>query len=175
MLLAEHFTERSKEIIKSSKWHQGFNLILQSYKNTFCVQKRKKRLYSFIHHTDMLFLFRSNHNNVRTHKWHRTSYAVYVQLILSKMALGWRGREELFTKCLFYFCTKSILIASKIYAWTPDVTWIILCSLLRFWTWEHFSCIAVCRVRQLSDSIKNIFICVRKMILRVWNDMRVSN
>ncbi len=32
------------------------------------------------------------------------------------------------------------------------------------------------RVRELSDSNKNCLICVPKMnILRVWNDMRVSN
>ncbi len=37
-------------------------------------------------------------------------------------------------------------------------------DLLRLWTWEHFSCAAVFgRVRELSDFIKNILICVPKM------------
>ncbi len=45
---------------------------------------------------------------------------------------------------LFFFENKTILVASQNYGWTPDVTWIILpISLLRFWTWEHFSCVAV--------------------------------
>ncbi len=41
-------------------------------------------------------------------------------------------------------------------------------ALLSFWTWEHCSCVAVCkcclwRVRELSDFIRNILICVPKM------------
>ncbi len=31
------------------------------------------------------------------------------------------------------------------------------------------------RVRELSECIKNISICVSEEVLRVWNDMRVSN
>ncbi len=35
---------------------------------------------------------------------------------------------------------------------------------ISFWVWEHFSCIAVYgRVKELSDSIINILICVPKM------------
>ncbi len=38
-------------------------------------------------------------------------------------------------------------------------------------------CCGLCRVRNLSDFIKNILICVLKIkkVLRVWNDMRASN
>ncbi len=66
---------------------------------------------------------------------------------------------------LFSLRTKIILVASENYGWTTDVTWTILpMSLLRFWTWEHCSCIAVYgRVRERSDFIKNILICVQKM------------
>ncbi len=36
--------------------------------------------------------------------------------------------------------------------------------LLRFWSWEHFSCVAVYGgIWELSDFIKNILICAPKM------------
>ncbi len=76
------------------------------------------------------------------------------------------GEKNCWINCyVFSLRTKSILIASQNWSWATDVTWIILLmSLLRFWTWEHYSCIAVYgRVRELSDSIKNILICVPKM------------
>ncbi len=39
---------------------------------------------------------------------------------------------------------KSILVASQNWSWATDVTWTVLpMYLLRFWTWEHFSCVAV--------------------------------
>ncbi len=45
---------------------------------------------------------------------------------------------------LFSLHTKSILVASWNWSWAADVTWTVLpMSLLRFWDWEHFSCIAV--------------------------------
>ncbi len=47
--------------------------------------------------------------------------------------------------------------------------------LITFLGLERVSCVAVYgRVRELSDSIKNILICVLKT-LQVWNDMRLSN
>ncbi len=37
-------------------------------------------------------------------------------------------------------------------------------SSLRFWTWEHYSRVAVFgRVREVSDLIKNILICILMM------------
>ncbi len=41
-----------------------------------------------------------------------------------------------------------VFVAQKVFSWvckiTVDVTWIMLpISLLRFWAWERFSCIAV--------------------------------
>ncbi len=66
---------------------------------------------------------------------------------------------------LFSLHTKSILVALQNWSWTTDVTWTVLSmSLLRFWVWEQFSCVAcLCMVRELSDFIKNILICVPKM------------
>ncbi len=63
-------------------------------------------------------------------------------MILSTM--GWGGEELLNKVVIFvFFAHKSILLASM-YGWTTDVTWTIFpMSLLRFWTWEHFSCVAV--------------------------------
>ncbi len=55
--------------------------------------------------------------------------------------------------------------ASQNWSWATGVTWTVLpMYLLRFWTWEHFSCVAVyVRVWELSDFIKNTLICVLKM------------
>ncbi len=41
-------------------------------------------------------------------------------------------------------CPLVSLVPAHFCGWTLDVPWIILpISLLRFWTWEHFSCVAV--------------------------------
>ncbi len=48
--------------------------------------------------------------------------------------------------CIFVFFAqkKSILVASQNWSWATDVTWTVLpMYLLCFWTWEHFSCVAV--------------------------------
>ncbi len=47
-----------------------------------------------------------------------------------------------------YFCflsaQKSVFVASQNWSWVTDVTWtVLLMYLLCFWTWEHFSCVAV--------------------------------
>ncbi len=76
-------------------------------------------------------------------------------LITSNMFLGTLqkgGRRNLGKKNGWenvYFCflctqKKSILVASQNWSWATDVTWTVLpMYLLRFWTWEHFSCVAV--------------------------------
>ncbi len=52
--------------------------------------------------------------------------------------------ERLFFGFLWAKKKKSILVASQNWSWATDVTWTVLpMHLLRFWTWKHFSCIAV--------------------------------
>ncbi len=88
-----------------------------------------------LHHTDTLFSFISKRMIC---SYQSNGYAVCVQWMLSKMVLRWHGDDELLNKVIIFvfFAYKSILVASKNYSWTPDVTWIILpISLLRLWTW----------------------------------------
>ncbi len=61
-----------------------------------------------------------------------------------------------------FFAQKSILVASQNWSWATDVTWTVLpMYLLRFWTWEHFSCVAVYGGFDSSRiSSKSILICV---------------
>ncbi len=63
----------------------------------WCKSRTKKQLFSF----------RSRRNNVENvsawRSWHRTAYAFYVQWILSKMVLGWRGGDKLLNKVFFFF------------------------------------------------------------------------
>ncbi len=67
----------------------------------------------------------------------------------------------LFSLFLFSLCPKE----NKYYSWMTDVTWIILTmSLLRFWALNVVGPLLSGRVRELSDFIQNIFICVPKMI-----------
>ncbi len=70
--------------------------------------------------------------------------ADYVKYVLRYPPL--LGGEDWLSKLLFLFSLrkKSILIASQNWSWATDVTWTVLpIYLLRFWTWEHFSCVAV--------------------------------
>ncbi len=62
-------------------------------------------------------------------------YVVYVQWILSKMVPGCIKDELLNKVVIFVFFAQNIVVASKNYGSTPDVTLTILTmSLLRFWT-----------------------------------------
>ncbi len=72
--------------------------------------------------------------------------------------------EELLNKLLFLVSLhiKSILVASQNLSWANDVTWTILpMPLLRFWDWEHCSCVAVYAGSESSQL--NILICVPNM------------
>ncbi len=73
------------------------------------------------------------------------------------------AEEKKLLKLLFLFSlhTKSILVALQNYGWTTDVTWTILTmSLLPFWALDvSVALLYICRVRMISDFIKNIFIC----------------
>ncbi len=62
--------------------------------------------------------------------------------VISKMADDvTRGRKKLIC---FLCAKKGILVASQNWSWATDVTWTVLpMYLLHFWTWEHFSCVAV--------------------------------
>ncbi len=64
-----------------------------------------------------------------------SAYIVYVSDTLQYGAMGWRGGEKLLNNVIILvsLLTKSILVASENYGWTPDVTWIILTISLRFW------------------------------------------
>ncbi len=56
------------------------------------------------------------------------------------------GEKNGWINCYFCFvcAKKSILVASQNWSWATDLTWTVLpMSLLRFWTWEHYSCVAV--------------------------------
>ncbi len=120
---------------------RGSTVILRSYENTFCTQRKQKyRLYSTI------------------------------CLLRVTVAAFWRVSTERKLHMLFcvsrYFCFLRI----QNYGWTSDVTWIILpISLLRFWTLivlmpllsvgaiYTFCYIVSCfhgRVRQLSNASK---------------------
>ncbi len=60
---------------------------------------------------------------------------------------------------LFSLRTKSILVASWNYSWKTDVTWTVLpMSLLRFWTWERCSCIAVYGGSESSQILSKIYL-----------------
>ncbi len=87
---------------------------------------------------------------------------IYTYVILSKMAPGWSGGDKLLNKCVIFvfFAHKNILIASKHYGWTTDVTWIIITMSLRcFWTLNVVVPLRSMQVRILSDFIKNILTC----------------
>ncbi len=95
-----------------------------------------------------------------------TTYVVYVQIkarayvmILSKMAPGWHGGDELLNKVIFVFfahkkCSRSF-VKLRLNPWCHmDYFNDVLLRNLRFWTLF---------IRELTEFIKNIFICVPKM------------
>ncbi len=99
--------------------------------------------------------------------WHRKAYAVYVQWILSKMALGWRGGDELSNKVVvFVFFVYKKYYRSFIILWLNpwchmDYFTDVLATFLDI---NRVNYIAVYgRVRELSEFIKNILICFLKM------------
>ncbi len=78
--------------------------------------------------------------------WYYSAALSYTVVQELNKQLIWLENHVISCLSLFLFSlhTKSILVSSLNYGWTPDVTWTILpMSLLCFWTWEHFSCIAV--------------------------------
>ncbi len=155
-------------------WHQWFN------RNFMKLWEYKENKYNDFIHQFLLFrvrLWRAFMGSTMTYAepafWRRIRMlcALFASRGMYTHAL-WYCREhasksdteekKLLNKVIF-LCTKCILIASKIYGWTPDVTWTILTmSLLPFWALWQLRC-CLCRVRELLDFIKNILICVLKM------------
>ncbi len=96
---------------------------------TIKAQKRSKDIVKVIHVTsgvqpsffeEYFLCVKENKNNN------------FIQQFVSSTS-PWRHFGEYHDVC-FLLRTKSILVASKNYGWTPDVTWIILMmSLLYFW------------------------------------------
>ncbi len=112
--------------------------------------------------------FNLNENNVSAWRsWHRTAYAVYVQWILSKMAPGWWGGEELLNKVIIFvfFVYKKYsrsFVKLRLNPWChKDYFNDVLTTFL------DLDCVRIIavygRVRELLGCIKNILICVPKM------------
>ncbi len=157
---------------------------------------------SFCDATRILFLHKENKNNIiysnillpwvtssailEFHKAYahfslNVNNAGYVKYVLRQNG-GRRnsGEKNVWVNCCFCFlcAKKSILVASQNWSWAIDVTWNVLpMYLLRFWTREHFSCIAVYGGPEsaliLSTTITFLSRRLTK-VLQVWNDMRVS-
>ncbi len=98
--------------------------------------------------------------------WHRTAYVVYVQWILSKMAPGWHGGDKLLNKVIFiFFAHKKYsrsFVKLRLNPWCQMDYFNDVFS--TFLDLDRGNFIAVYgRVRELSEFIKNILICVLKM------------
>ncbi len=122
-----------------------------------------------LRHADTLFssfrLWFEWKQRILWRSWHRTAYAVCVQCILSKMALWWCGGDELLNKVSFFFFAykKYSLSLVKLQSnpWCHmDYFTDLLATVMDV---DRGNYIAVCgRVRELSECIKNILICVPK-------------
>ncbi len=160
-------------------WHQGSTVILRSYVKfvSICLKKFESNLspprhpsaiLESIHWTYVVvILIWTKTTYPAWRSWHRTVYIVYVQRILSKMALGWREGDGLLNKVVifFYFAHKRCscrFVKLRLNPWCHmDYFTDLLAMFLDLGTFQLYCCL--CRVRQLSDSIKNILICVPKM------------
>ncbi len=148
-------------------WHQ--TVILRSYEITFCAQKKKKTNNSYspiwrvsAGHKQRVLLcvscvkpdmfptllwFDLNKNNLSAWRsWHRRAHAVYVQRILSKLALWLRGGDELLK---FFFFLFSFVHKKLSHSFVK----------LQLNPWCHMDYFT----DLLATSIKNILICVLKM------------
>ncbi len=90
------------------------------------------------------------------------------------------GGEYFFNKvCMFFAHKKYSCSFAKNCAWTTDTTWtVLLMSLLHFCVWGHFNTLTVYGGSGSSYFIKNtlnVLFQRWKMVLLVWNDMKVSN
>ncbi len=118
-------------------------------------------------YTDTLFMFRSK-SKQRIRVWscrHRTAYVVYVWDTLQNGAKVWSRGDELLNKVIVFFVHKKYsrsFIKLRLNHWCHMDYFIDL--LATFLSLDRGSILAVYgRVRELSECIKNILICVPKM------------
>ncbi len=111
--------------------------------------------------------FDLNENNVSAWRsWHRRAYAVCVQRILSKMALGWHRGGELLNKVviLVFFAYKKYsrsFVKLRLNPWCHMDYFTDLLAMFLDVDRDYY--IAVYgRIRQLSECIKTILNCVPK-------------
>ncbi len=135
-------------------------------------ERKQRMLFRVSCDTRIRFLrclrFDLNENNISAWRsWHRTAYVVYIQWVLSKIEPGWRGGDELLNKVVIFvfFAHKKYsrsFVKLRLNPWCHmdyfnDVLAMFLCV-------DRGSILAVYeRVRELSELIKNILICVPKM------------
>ncbi len=129
-------------------WHQGFNRNFMKLPEYFLYAKKTK--------ITTLSMWCG---------WHRRVYAVCVQRIFSKMVLRWCRGDELLNKIVIFVFFTSCYSRSFVKLWLNpwchmDYFTDVLATFLDV---DRVYYIAVYgRVRELSECIKNILICVPK-------------
>ncbi len=114
------------------------------YENTFyCAKKTKRTIYSTFLSPELQCLLRRLRSCSRFPSERKQCWLCEIRSeVLSKMPEDVTRGEEWLSTFFFFAKKKSILVASQNWSWATDVTWTVLpMYLLRFWTWEHFSCV----------------------------------
>ncbi len=161
--------------------------MLWSCENTFCTQKPPK-ITTLFNNSSPLHQRSAILENIR---WKQTAYAVLCQphrIAISGFSPKWRYADaeetNLLNKVVIFLgggacIQKSVLVASLNSDWTTDGRWTILTmSFILFWAltvlivWQSMG---QSQTSRFSSKISSIVFRRRIKLLRVWNDLGVSD